>query len=53
MLIAILTQRMELRGENAAAYVADIRAAFEPNREPGLGRIAGLMQAALQNGSSG
>jgi hypothetical protein len=48
-----LTQRMELRGENAAAYVADISAAFEPNLEPGMRRIAGLMQAALRSRSSG
>jgi Polyketide cyclase / dehydrase and lipid transport len=48
-----LTQRMELRGENAAAYVADISAAFEPNLEPGMRRIAGLMQAALRSRYSG
>ena len=43
-----LTQRTELRGENAGAYVTDIKAAFEPNLEPGMRRIAGLMEAALR-----
>jgi hypothetical protein len=37
---ARLTQRMELLGENAAAYVAEIKSAFEPNLEPGMRRIA-------------
>jgi hypothetical protein len=41
-----LTQRMELRGENAAAYVDDIRAGFEPNLEPGMRRIAENIQRA-------
>jgi hypothetical protein len=48
----MLTQRMELRGENASAYVADISAAFEPNLEPGMRRIAGLMEAAFQTGAA-
>src|SRR5262245_15013377 len=30
-----LTQRMELFGENAGAYVDQLSAAFEPNLEPG------------------
>jgi len=38
-----LTQRMELCGEDAARYVDEIRAAFEPNLEPGMQRIARLM----------
>ena len=42
---ARLTQRMELRGENAAAYVDEIQSLFEPNMEPGLRRIAQRMEA--------
>jgi hypothetical protein len=38
-----LTQRMELRGANAARYTENIRAAFEPNFEPGMQRLARLM----------
>ena len=30
-----LTQRMELRGDNAATYIDEIRAGFEPNLAPG------------------
>jgi hypothetical protein len=46
-----LTQRIELSGENAVSYIDGIRTAFEPNLEPGMGRIAGLMaQAWLQEG---
>jgi hypothetical protein len=41
---ARLTQRMELLGENAAAYIDDIKAAFEPNLEPGMRRIAQSME---------
>jgi polyketide cyclase/dehydrase/lipid transport protein len=41
---ARLTQRMELRGENAGAYVDGIRSAFEPNLEPGMRRIAQSME---------
>jgi hypothetical protein len=41
-----LTQRLELCGENAARYADDLRAAFEPNLEPGLKRIARLMEEA-------
>jgi Polyketide cyclase / dehydrase and lipid transport len=46
-----LTQRLELCGENAAAYVSDISAAFEPNLEPGMQRIARLMTSAARAGS--
>ena len=41
---ARLTQRMELRGENAATYVDEINSAFEPNLEPGMRRIAQTME---------
>jgi hypothetical protein len=41
-----LTQRMELWGEHAERYIDDLRAAFEPNFEPGLQRIAKLMAQA-------
>ena len=40
-----LTQRIELWGENAAAYVDGIRSGFEPNLEPGMRRLAGLMES--------
>jgi hypothetical protein len=43
-----LSQRMELHGENADRYAADIKAAFEPNLEPGMKRIARLMTAARE-----
>jgi hypothetical protein len=36
---ARLTQRMELLGENAAAYVDEIKSLFEPNMEPGMRRL--------------
>jgi hypothetical protein len=48
---ARLTQRMELLGENAAAHVAGISAAFEPNMEPGLRRIARLMEQSARDAS--
>jgi hypothetical protein len=41
-----LTQRIELVGNRAAAYADDVRAAFEPNLEPGMRRIAALMAQA-------
>jgi hypothetical protein len=41
---AQLTQRLELLGENAAAYVDEIKSAFEPNLEPGMRRIAQAME---------
>jgi len=37
------TQRLELRGENAAMYVDGCRAGFEPTLEPGMKRIAERM----------
>jgi Polyketide cyclase / dehydrase and lipid transport len=40
-----LTQRLELCGENAAAYISDIQSAFEPHLEPGMQRISRLMVA--------
>ena len=43
---ARLTQRMELLGENAAAYVDEIKSLFEPNMEPGMRRIAQMMERA-------
>jgi hypothetical protein len=48
-----LTQRMELSGVNAASYVKDLRAAFEPNLEPGMRRIAKLIERAAENGRPG
>jgi hypothetical protein len=45
-----LTQRIELRGEDAAAYVDGIRAGFEPNLEPGMRRIAESMARAASEG---
>ena len=47
-----LTQRLELCGENAAAYIGDIRAAFEPNLEPGMRRIAQMMTRAAGDGTA-
>jgi hypothetical protein len=44
-----LTQRMELWGENAAAYVDGIRAGFERNLEPGMRRIAEAMARAASS----
>jgi hypothetical protein len=41
---ARLTQQIELVGENAAAYVDEIKSAFEPNLEPGMRRIAQSME---------
>ncbi|AMY09301.1 Polyketide cyclase / dehydrase and lipid transport [Luteitalea pratensis] len=43
---ARLTQRIELLGENAAAYVDEIKSLFEPNLESGLRRIAQRMAAS-------
>jgi hypothetical protein len=45
---ARLTQRMELVGENATAYVDEIKSLFEPNLEPGMRRIAQRMEASRQ-----
>ncbi len=48
-----LTQRMELRGENAATYIDEIRAGFGPNLEPGMRRIAGnIARASSESGRS-
>jgi hypothetical protein len=41
-----LSQRIELRGENAAGYVTAISESFGANLEPGLRRIAELMERA-------
>ena len=41
-----LTQRMELTGANAAAYVEAISQTFGPNLEPGMRRIANSMALA-------
>ena|SRR5215203_5260306 len=43
---ARLTQRMELHGEHAPAYVDEIQSLFEPNMEPGMRRIAQMMEGA-------
>jgi Polyketide cyclase / dehydrase and lipid transport len=43
---ARLTQRIELCGENAAAYVGPVSARFEPHLEAGLQRIAERMSRA-------
>ena len=46
-----LTQRIELRGENAATYLDDVRAGFEPNLEPGMRKIAeNMRRASLETG---
>jgi hypothetical protein len=41
-----LAQHMELRGDNAAAYIEGVRDGFGPNLEPGMKRIADLMARA-------
>jgi hypothetical protein len=41
-----LTQRIELAGDRAVACADDVRAAFEPNLEPGMRRTASLMAQA-------
>jgi hypothetical protein len=46
-----LTQRIELHGDNAATYVDEIRAGFEPNLEPGMRRIAESMERAASEAS--
>jgi Polyketide cyclase / dehydrase and lipid transport len=45
-----LTQQIELRGDNAATYIDDIKAGFEPNLEPGMRRIAENMARASSEG---
>ncbi len=44
---ARLTQRIELLGENAAAYSEAMQSMFEPNLEPGLQRIARRMEQRI------
>ena len=44
-----LTQRLELSGDNADCYVDDLKAAFEPHLEPGMRRIAKMMERAAAN----
>ena len=41
-----LTQHIVLKGENAAAYVAEVQAAFAPNLATGMTRIAKAMERA-------
>ena len=45
-----LTQRVRLSGENASAYVEQLRAAFGPNMAAGMARLAALMVAAWRRG---
>jgi hypothetical protein len=47
-----MTQRIELFGQNADAYVEQIRAGFEPNLEPGMRRIAESMARAASHAAS-
>lgn len=44
-----MTQEIVLSGENAPAYAAQVAAAFGPNLEEGMRRIAAAMSAAQQN----
>jgi hypothetical protein len=44
-----LTQRLELCGENAAAYVSQVDAAFRPNIAAGMQRIADNMAKYAAN----
>ena len=39
----LLTQRIELVGEEASRHVEDVRAGFGPHLEPGMRRTADLM----------
>jgi hypothetical protein len=48
-----LTQRVELCGENAAAYIEGVRDGLGPNLEPGMLRIARLMTTAWRRGGRG
>jgi hypothetical protein len=41
-----LTQRIQLRGENAAALVTQVQAAFAESLAPGMRRIAAAMETA-------
>ena len=48
-----LTQRMELRGDNAVTYIDEIRAGFEPNLAPGMRRVAeNIVRASTGSGRS-
>ena len=49
---ARLTQRLELLGENSAAYIDEMRSLFEPNMEPGLRRIARRMEGSRDPGTA-
>lgn len=42
-----MTQRIELYGDHAAAYIEQIRGGFEPNLEPGMRTIAESMARAF------
>jgi len=46
-----LTQRIELSGENAAAYIEQVKAGFGPNLADGMRRAAVEMAAAEKSGS--
>jgi len=46
-----LTQRIELSGENAAAYVEPVKVGFGPNLADGMRRAAAEMAAAEKSGS--
>jgi hypothetical protein len=48
-----LTQRIELFGDNAGAYVDQISAAFEPHLEAGMRRVADLMMRAASEDRHG
>jgi len=46
-----LSQRIELTGENAAAYVEQVKAGFGPNLADGMTRAAAEIAAAEKSGS--
>jgi hypothetical protein len=48
-----LTQHIVLKGENAAAYVAQVQSAFTVNLAAGMNRIAAAMQSAELGGGFG
>ena len=48
-----LVQRIELLGDKANDYVTEVKAGFEPNLEPGMRRIAELMERAAVDGLRG
>jgi hypothetical protein len=43
-----LTQQIALQGENAPAYLADVRQALESNLAPGMSRIADAIDRAYR-----